>query len=367
MKLLFVIDNLGSGGAQRQMVNLALGLQQRGHQIEFFIYYPQYDHFADLLHQANIPIHKYQKRWRFSFRVMTALHSRIKLGKYDAILSFLDTPNFYSEIACIGIQHPPLVVSERSAFSDSGPILYQRLLKRFHTLAQSIIVNSYYHADQILHHYLYLQDKLQVIYNGLDLSVYFPRPVLKKPRRFLSVGSVIPGKNVAGLARALAEYKILYGDPPTIDWAGEIYSSLPSQREYEMTQAILRENNLEKNWNWLGVRKDLPILYPAYEALIHPSLREGLSNAVCEAMACGLPILLSDVGEHPRLVNSGVNGKSFNPNSPREIARTMHEFLCLDDSQKMKMGMSVRSFAEREFGMDVFVDRYERLFESLIS
>lgn len=296
-----------------------------------------------------------------------ALRLKIQSGNYDVIVSFLDTPNLYSEIACIGVYHPPLVVSERCAFHDSGPTLYQQLLKRFHIFAQSVVVNSYYQAHQILHYYSYLRDKLKVIYNGVDLSIYFPTTAPKKSRRFLCVGSVIPRKNATGLARALVEYKILYGDPPTIDWAGEIYPSSPSQKEYETTLAILRENNLEKNWNWLGVRKDLPTFYPVYEALIHPSFREGLSNAVCEAMACGLPILLSDVGEHPRLTNSGVNGKLFNPHSPREIAGTMREFLCLDDNQKIKMGMSARSFAEREFGMDVFVNRYERLFESLIS
>ena len=59
MHLLFVIDCLGSGGAQRQMVNLALGLIQRSHSVEFFVYYPHKDHFEGLLKAAGIQIHVY--------------------------------------------------------------------------------------------------------------------------------------------------------------------------------------------------------------------------------------------------------------------------------------------------------------------
>jgi len=65
MKLLFVIDNLGSGGAQRQMINLARELKTRGHHVEFFVYYP-HDHYLPLLDEVGIPVHFHLKTFRYS-------------------------------------------------------------------------------------------------------------------------------------------------------------------------------------------------------------------------------------------------------------------------------------------------------------
>jgi len=366
MRLLFVIDSLGSGGAQRQMVNLALGLQQHGHQVEFFVYCPQYDFYAPILLDANIPVHKWQKKRRFDIGLIFVLRHQILKGCYDVVLSFLDAPNLYCELACRGIvRRPALVVSERNSYPLFGAALKKRLLDKFHFLADAIVVNSYYQAEQMMKYFKWMRNRLHVIYNGLDLNLYHPNNTSKKSRAFLSVGSIIPRKNVVGLARALVEYKTHYGDPPTIDWAGAHYSSSLSRVEYETTKTILRENGLEDHWTWLGERRDLISLYPLYSALIQPSFQEGLPNAVCEAMACGLPILLSNFGEHSRLVQGGTNGKLFNPYSPLEIAKAMHEFLNLDEDEQERMGAAARVFAEHEFSMDVFVNRYENLFISL--
>ncbi len=57
MKLLFVIDHFGSGGAQRQMVNLALGLSRRGHDVEFLVYYPEFDFFRARVDEAGLTVH----------------------------------------------------------------------------------------------------------------------------------------------------------------------------------------------------------------------------------------------------------------------------------------------------------------------
>ena len=94
MRLLFIIDHFGSGGAQRQMILLALEMEKLGHKIEFFIYYPQYTHFLSLLRQSDIIINKVQKNKRFSIKVPLELGKLIRSGKFDAMISFLGTPNF---------------------------------------------------------------------------------------------------------------------------------------------------------------------------------------------------------------------------------------------------------------------------------
>src|SRR5437868_6404165 len=98
MKLLFVIDNLGTGGAQRQMVNLAVGLIARGYRIHIFCYSPG-DKLAQPLRDAGVSITWWEKRSRYSFDVIFALYKIIASEHFDAVLSFLTTPNFYALIA----------------------------------------------------------------------------------------------------------------------------------------------------------------------------------------------------------------------------------------------------------------------------
>src|ERR1041385_6743395 len=101
MRLLFVIDSLGSGGAQRQVVTLAEGLSHRGHSIEFFTYLSR-DFFRTRLEKAGILIHDHRKRSRFSPDVIFALRNIFRRRAYDLVLSFLEVPNFYCELARCG-------------------------------------------------------------------------------------------------------------------------------------------------------------------------------------------------------------------------------------------------------------------------
>jgi len=113
-----IIDSLGSGGAQRQIVNLATGLKGLGHHIEMFIYHPELDFYKPLIIKSNIGLIGYEKTHRISFRMLIKLRQLIKSKSYDAIISFLEVPNFYAEICSIGIKTIPLIASERSSFGD---------------------------------------------------------------------------------------------------------------------------------------------------------------------------------------------------------------------------------------------------------
>lgn len=367
MKLLFIIDSLGSGGAQRQMVQLALGLTTRGHKVEFFVYFPEYDFFVPTLKKNGIRIIRASKKRRFSTEIITSIRRLIQISNYDVILSFLDTPNFYAEIARLGLKKPALVVSERNAYEPQHRSLSKKLMDQFHRFADFITVNSYYQAAQMKKHSPWMHYRLVVIYNGLQLENFRPQKFdLNNKATILSVGSIIPRKNVRGLANALVEYHRAYDSSLSIAWAGALYSEKASTDEYKETNQILKSNNLENHWIWLGECHNMNEIYPQYPALIHPSFQEGLSNAICEAMACGLPLLLSNFGEHQRLINNNQNGRLFDPRSPIDIAQKINEILLLETNERKSMSDAVHKFARRELGFDSLVENYETLFLSLV-
>jgi hypothetical protein len=99
MKLLFVIDSFGSGGAQRQMVQLAVGLAEAGHELEFFIYVPSHDHFRRVVEDADILVHEYVKSSRYSLGIVPRLARVMRDGAFDLVLAYLTTPGVYAELA----------------------------------------------------------------------------------------------------------------------------------------------------------------------------------------------------------------------------------------------------------------------------
>lgn len=369
MKLLFIIDNLGSGGAQRQMVTLARGLKARGHHVEFFVYYPQ-DHYRSLLDEADIPVHLYLKSSRFSVAPLFALRRFISQHHYDLVLSFLDTPNFYSEIARIGLGKTKLVVSERFMYQPGPLPLQLRLLQECHRLADAITVNSHHQRQRMVQEFPWMSGKVQTIYNGVDLECFTPDQTQERRSNsslnLIAIGTIVAKKNMLNLGKALTICRDRYNMKPMVRWVGKQESSEPGRKTFAEIIEFLQSNNLSEQWEWFGERSDITDLLRQHDVLIHPSFYEGLPNVVCEALACGLPVLASNVCDHPRLVENGVRGFLFDPHSPESIAEAICYFHRASRVKRHNMSVAARTFAHAELSAATLTDNYEKLFHSLV-
>lgn len=357
MKILCVIDNLDCGGAQQQLVNLACGLKRHSHHVEFFTYYPQ-NYFKPELDQADIPTHQCIKINQFSPTPVRELRRLIRNGAFDVVIAFLETPAAYAEIACIGISSVRVIVSERSSVMD-GKISIGRLAKsRLHLLAHCVVVNSNAHRDWMAMRFPYLSNRLITIWNGVDTEIFHPtdRGSRSGTLKLLGVGRITPAKNLRGLVHALEECR-RKNLRVELDWAGKA----DNQVCHRDVLSAIEDHQLGRNWHWLGVRKDIPALLHQYDALILPSLWEGLPNVVCEALASGMPVLASDVSDNARLVQHGVTGLIFDPKQPDAIANAISQFAALDQDTRARFGRAARAFAEKELSLATCITAYERL------
>lgn len=367
MNLLFVIDDLGSGGAQRQMVNLAKGLRLRGHHIELFTYYPN-NHYISHLDKAGIPVHFHSKQSRFSVAPLIFLRTYISRGNYDVVLAFLDTPNFYAEIARIGDGKTKLIVSERFMYLPGSLSIKQRLLQECHRLADMITVNSHHQRVRMEQQFPWMRKKIRTIYNGFDLDSFCPDNSVAKADKnltFLAISSVSFKKNSLNLAKALCICRDKYKLNVHVNWIGTHWISGEGSRPAQQTIEYLEDMGLTDQWDWLGERTDISQMLSCNDALIHPSYFEGLPNVVCEALACGRPVLASRVCDHPNLVQDGVSGYLFDPDSPEDIADTIITFSRLRAAERTMMGKAARIFAEKHLSLARYVDEYENLFFSV--
>jgi glycosyltransferase involved in cell wall biosynthesis len=132
-----------------------------------------------------------------------------------------------------------------------------------------------------------------------------------------------------------------------------------------MEQAICR-NGLRAQWRWLGQRDDVVDLLHEHDLLVHPSYVEGLPNVVCEALACGCPVIVSDTLDHPRLVEDGVSGFVFDWHEPADLAAKIRQFQTLPETSKAEMGRRARQYAEHSLSLQRYVDDFEGMMSSLL-
>ena len=363
MKILCLIDHFGSGGAQRQMVYLALGLKSRGHAVEMFIFHPQFAFFRYEVECAGIPIHVGpggRLRW---IKILLAFIRLVKKRRFDAIVSFLGTPNLLAELSSIASPRTLRIVSERSSQHDDKSWLRRFGTRLFHVFATRVVSNSQAHAEW-LRGYFWLRKKVITIYNGLPLpnETSFAGPARSDQLRLVVIGRVGPEKNGLGLIKALALFHRRNGFVPRLQWVGKRDLSVAGrQYTHSMEQALMENPAVNERWEWLGERNDIPKLLAQNHVLIHPSFYEGLPNVICEAMAAGLPVLASNVCDHPSLVQDGIRGFLFNPNDPSSIADSIEKLLELSLDDLKGMSSNARSYAKSCLGLDLMIDKYDAL------
>ena len=367
MRVLCVIDHFGSGGAQRQLVTLAVGLAERGHKVEFFIYHPSHTHLASIVEEAALVVHAHPKVSRFSPSVVMALRRLTVKQRYDIVLAFLNTPNVYVEILKALGSQTPVVVSERSMFAPGRLGLSTWLQQNLHRLADHIVVNSHHQRLRMEKRFPWMESKISTITNGVELARF--RPPLHEPKRegfsMLAVGAIHSTKNMVGLIEGLRSYVANYGESPAVSWAGRLLPYSAAQQVYQDACARIVHYGLEPYWTWLGERKDIPDLIRHHDVVVHPSFLEGFPNAICEGLASGRAVLASDVLDHPRLVQEGLTGYLFDPHQPEDIASAIHKWVSLSYEERMRMNRSARAFAEEHLSTDLYVQRFETLFRNV--
>lgn len=366
-KLLFVIDNLSTGGAQRQMVNLAVGLKKRGYQIELFCYAAG-DLLAQPLYDHEIPIHWQIKHSRYSPDVVFQLVNLIRKGRYDLLLAFQTTPNFYIIISALlsGKWKTPIIVSERTYAYPGWVSRKEILIRNLYRRSTFVVTNSHNQRFQLAKQHPFLTNRLRTIYNGYDLQFFHPpqNEPENNPPRILVIASVSYFKNGICLVRALKRLRDEYGLFVHVDWVGqrEVTSHrLDALREMERE---IQEYHLEDQWHWLGQRTDIVQQLHQHEVLVHPSYVEGLPNVVCEALACGRPVIVSNALDHPNLVQDGIGGFLFDWRSPEKLAEKIKAILEMPVEQRHEMGRNGRTFAEQHLGLDRYVSEFEELIQA---
>jgi glycosyltransferase involved in cell wall biosynthesis len=363
MKILCFIDNLGSGGAQRQLTTLGVGLKKRGHEVRFLVYHPE-DHFLPVLERADIRCEVIAPCSQAAR--LLAVRRMLRQGWQDVVLAFLEGPCWYAELAWIPGRSWGVVAGERLA----DPRIRHGVghwLRHFHRLADAVVCNSHTNRLMLEAGFPFLNNKLATVYNTVDLELFhppdandptwgFPDPA---PLRIVVAASYQEKKNMLGVAKALLHLKRTAPHQAiVVDWYGATPADAKALRE---TQRFIADHGLSETMRLNAPTKSIEREYTSAAAVGLFSYFEGLPNVVCEAMTCGKPVILSNVCDAGNLVQDGVNGFLCDPASPESIAEAICRFAEMSAADKGRLGVESRRMAESLFAGHHGLDRYERI------
>jgi L-malate glycosyltransferase len=240
------------------------------------------------------------------------------------------------------------------------------VLRRLTLWADHVVANASAVREMLIAQEEIPADRITLIRNGIDLGRFDQqaRKGLVAPVPDTGAGPVVihvanmvhPVKRQEDLLIALSLTRHLF---PSLQ--AFLVGDGPRR---PMLERKAREYGLDGTVHFLGHRQDVPALYGRAHLGILCSSAEGLSNAVIEGMAAGLPMIVTRVGGNSELIADGDRGWVVDPMHPVDLYRAMVRAL-QDPDRGRTLGRAARAFVERELSIERLVLDHERLYRSL--
>lgn len=355
MKILCLIDSLGSGGAERQMSYLATGLKKAGCDVTLVVFSSNNNFYGDYVAAGGVNLifdDKGANRYRRILRIRKWVNS----FRPDAVIAYKDGVTM---AACLAryLKSFNLIVSERNTTQVLSR--YERLKFFLYRKANHIVPNSFSQAQFIERNYPRLSAKTTVITNALDTSAFVvPEDrAQRKPLVFVTTARVMAQKNVLRFLDAISLLKKRNGEV-VFRWFGT-----QSDPYFNEVREKVKSLGLEEMIEFHQPVKDVVREYAAADFFCLPSVYEGFPNVVCEAMNSGLPVVCGRVCDNPYIVEEGVNGFLFNPLDAYDMAAKIEAMIDMERQERLDMGKRNVGKIKDLCSFDSFIKKYVGLID----
>lgn len=358
------------GGVEKVVYELSRGLVREGAEVDLFTLRTAGGAREELM--DGVRVHRsaafeltrlLRLQSAFSPQLFVNAYRQLKANPPDVIHAH--NTFFFSSLAAATLAkllRRPLVTTLHLGSLDALPLpqrlpvlAYERSLGRAIVAASDRLVCV---SEAVAAHGLRMgarPDRVSVQLNAVDSETFRPpREERDGPPRMVFVGRLIQNKGPQYLVEALPA--VLGRHPEaTVCFAGDG----PMRASLE---ARCRELGIEGAVQFPGTRSDVPEVLRECDLFVRPSLMEGLPLTTLEAMASGLPAVVTPVGGTPEVVEDGVTGLLVPPRDVPALAAALERLLA-DRALRREMGTTGRSRVERDFGWDRVVQQSLALYE----
>ncbi|MGP9833503.1 glycosyltransferase [Marinobacter sp. NSM] len=358
MKILLVITGLGVGGAERQVCDLADGLNSLGHEVRLLyltgaaVVRPASPAVAvDGLGMGKNPL-------SFWGAVRT-LKRHIESFRPDVVHSHMYHANIFVRFARLTCSMPRLISTAHNT-SEGG-----RLCSFFYRVTDTLADLSTNVSDEAVEAFVengaVPKGRMVVVYNGIDLSRFHGEVTERQVDTgdefvLLAVGRLHPQKDYPNLLRAFCLLPRKHGDRELrLDIVGE-------GPERNKLEALARELKIESRVHFLGIRSDVPELLNRADLFVLSSAWEGFGLVVAEAMACEKRVVATDCGGVAEVL--GGNGFLVPPSDHKALAEGIQKALAMSPNEAVRLGRAARDHIRSTFSLDVILSRWNEIYSA---
>jgi len=365
IKVLHLVEDLKIGGLERVIESIVTGLDKDRYDAEVWCLV-RGGEIAQELIEKGITVKILGMKSYYDPLKIIALSRLMRREKIKILHTHGYFGSTFGRLAAILASVPVIITHVHSTYYGYSKrnLLFERFLSFFtdKIVCVSVAVQKFVLEVEGIN-----EKKTLVIYNGVeDLFVREAKSEVSRKSFGISdsdivvitVASLTPHKGHGVLIDAMhilsQEYQnlrlLIVGDGPLRN---------------DLAEYVMRLD-LSRNIVFTGLRKDIYSLLKLSDIFVLPSLkREGLSIALVEAMACGLPVVGTSVGGNCEVIEENANGFLVTPGNPEELAVAI-EKLISDKTVREKMGQMGRRIFEKKFTVTKMTESIESLYDKLI-
>lgn len=359
LRCLFVITSMPVGGAETLLVNLVRRLDRQQFAPEI-VCLKQAGPLGEMI-SAELPLHSNLLRSKWDLRVLPRLMWLLHRRRADVVITVgAGDKMFWGRLAAFLVGVPGIA----SALHSTGwPDSVGRLNRWLSGITDTFIATAENHARHLRQQERFPADRVRVIRNGVDCERYTPNDQAREdvrcelgiPADAILVGVVAalrPEKNLKMFVHAA---HVLRDNFPEAHWV--IIGDGPQRA---MLETEIERLAMQQRVHLLGMRDDTPRLVAAMDLFTLCSLNEASPVSILEALACGVPVVATDVGSVGESVIDGTTGRLV-PSEDLPALTAAVEHLLADREARVAMGRAGRELVQRRGSLQSMVEGYQRM------
>lgn len=368
LRLAYVIRDLRfGGGTENHLMQLFAHLDRRRFEPSLYLL-RDHGELVERVRALDVPVHAGRMEGSLLSPALLPCIAdfarSFRKREIDVVHTYLPRGELVGSVAARLARVPIVLCSKRGCHhrrgaEAAGCRVSNKLADR--VLANAVAVKEFVADDEACP-----REKIVVIENGVDAVRFAP---VADRRRFKDKLGLDPDAPVVG---SITRARVRKGYEEFLCATAEVKRAHPRLQVIVVGQDTIEQAPRDliatlgfgDDLHLLGLRNDIPDVLAAMDVFVLSSHDEGMSNAIMEAMSAGRPIVATDVGGAPEMIADGESGLLVPPKVVEPLAAAIRRFVDDPDAAE-KMGQAARRTVEERYSIEVMVERYASLYESL--
>ena len=359
MKILYLINYAGSGGSERYVELLAR--YYHGSKATCGLCYNVDGPLVEKMKELDIPVYQLPMKSIADISAAKKLAKIVKDGEYDVIHAQYPRENYIAILSKMFGCRAKIVFTSH-LISEQPPVW--RMLNRIFTPHDHAVLTVCTYGKEVLERGGVAKDKIRIVFNGVDApsAPVRDRTVLREfgigdeEKVITILTRFSEEKGVPFLLRSIAKLK----EQTTVPFRLLLVGTGP---DFDRDKALIPELGIEDKVVLTGFRTDTARLLAASDIYLNSSSSEAMSFAILEALGAGLPLVLTDVGGNPELVNTGAVCGELVPYGDENAYAGAIAKLLEDDALRARYAAAARAKAGGEFDLYTLLDKLFEIYK----